>query len=341
MKIEVEEFSGTADSWDERCANYPITHLLQSYGWGEVKRTSGWTPLRLTAHDDDKKEVGCVQLLLKGPRGFRFAYIPRGPALADVGYLDPMLLSLENACRQVGAGSIIVDLPIPDLDVVFPAGWKATQPVQPCATLMVDLDTLDLMLARMRPKTRYNIRLAQKRGVTVARRYDASAVQEFYTLLVDTARRDGFGIHPIEYYEEFWHQFVTKDRAVILTAKLDAELLAALVVAMWGKQAYYLYGASASVGRQHMASYLLQWEAMKWAMERGCRSYDLWGVPPNAAPDMPEEAIEAMRVKEGGLWGVFRFKAGFGGHLHRFIAVRRELNLRGRAIALLASLRTR
>ena len=162
----------------------------------------------------------------------------------------------------------------------------------------------------MKQKTRYNIRLAGKKGVTVRPWDDLEA---FHRMLLLTGGRDGFGVHSLEYYRRAYDLLHPKDMGEILVAEYEGKALAALFVARQGTRAYYLYGASSDEERSRMPAYILQWEAMKWAKERGCEEYDLWGVP-----DEEEATLEAgFEKRSDGLWGVYRFKRGFGGQLQR------------------------
>jgi len=163
----------------------------------------------------------------------------------------------------------------------------------------------------MKQKTRYNVRLAARRGVTVRAGGEAD-LPAFYRLMTETAERDEFGIHTRAYYEAAHHLFVP-DHGRLLLAEYEGQLLAALVVFAFGGGAVYMYGASSDEQRNLMPTYLLQWEAMRWARERGCHTYDLWGVP-----DEDEPTLEATFTgRSDGLWGVYRFKRGFGGRLVR------------------------
>jgi lipid II:glycine glycyltransferase (peptidoglycan interpeptide bridge formation enzyme) len=162
----------------------------------------------------------------------------------------------------------------------------------------------------MKPKTRYNTRLAVKKGVTV-RTWDD--IEAFHKMMLVTVGRDGFGIHSLEYYKRAYELLQPNGLGEILVAEYEGKPLAALFVARNGHRAYYLYGASTDEERNRMPTYLLQWEAMKWAKERGCKEYDLWGIP-----DEDEETLEAnFETRHDGLWGVYRFKRGFGGELKR------------------------
>jgi lipid II:glycine glycyltransferase (peptidoglycan interpeptide bridge formation enzyme) len=132
-------------------------------------------------------------------------------------------------------------------------------------------------------------------------------------MLLLTGERDGFGVHSEKYYQRAYDLLYPKGMCELLLAEYEGKPLAALFVACHGDRAYYLYGASTDEERNRMPAYLLQWEAMKWAKARGCEEYDLWGVP-----DEGEETLEAnFELRHDGLWGVYRFKRGFGGQLKR------------------------
>ncbi len=190
---------------------------------------------------------------------------------------------------------------------------RSPQNIQPPRTLLVHLDgSEEEILGRMKQKTRYNIRLAAKKGVSVRPWQDLEA---FHEMLLVTGGRDGFGVHALEYYRRAYELFHPIGMAELLLAEYEGKPLAALMVFGRGKRAWYVYGASNDEERSRMPTYLLQWEAMRWAKARGCEVYDLWGVP-----DEEEAALEGGFESRGdGLWGVYRFKRGFGGELKRAI----------------------
>jgi peptidoglycan pentaglycine glycine transferase (the first glycine) len=184
-------------------------------------------------------------------------------------------------------------------------------PVQPRRTIVVDLSGSETdWMGRMRQKTRYNIRLAERKEVQV---HSSSQVQVFHELMQTTGQRDGFGVHSLEYYRQAYELFHPAGMVELFLAEYASRPLAGLMVFSHGKRAWYLYGASNDEERNRMPAYLLQWEAMRWATQRGCTQYDLWGVP-----DAGEEDLEAQfERRSDGLWGVYRFKRGFGGVLRR------------------------
>jgi lipid II:glycine glycyltransferase (peptidoglycan interpeptide bridge formation enzyme) len=168
------------------------------------------------------------------------------------------------------------------------------------------------ILANMKQKTRYNIRLASRKGVSVS---PASDVMKFYNLVQVTSERDQFDVHSFEYYQKAYDLFYQNGYCELFFAEYDRKLLAAIMVFVFRKKAWYFYGASANQHRNLMAPYAVQWEAMRWARDQGCVEYDLWGVP-----DKDFEKLETeFTHRRDGLWGVYRFKRGFGGRLQRVV----------------------
>jgi lipid II:glycine glycyltransferase (peptidoglycan interpeptide bridge formation enzyme) len=245
--------------------------------------------------------------------GFSIAYLPKGPIGSDWTALWP---EVDRLCRKKRALMLKLE----------PDGWESDSrplaellpgfrpddiPVQPRRTLVISLDGSETdWLERMKQKTRYNIRLAQRKEIQVKPTSDLAG---FYHLMQATGQRDGFGVHSLEYYRRAYDLFHPGGMAELLLAEYAGQPLAALMVFALGRRAWYFYGASNDQERNRMPTYLLQFEAMRWAAARGCREYDLWGVP-----DEEEETLEANFEQRGdGLWGVYRFKRGFGGQLLR------------------------
>lgn len=190
-------------------------------------------------------------------------------------------------------------------------GWRfAADQVQFRNTVMLDLNrTNEQILADMAPKTRYNIRLASKKGVRV-RDGTPRDLPSLYKMYAETSSRDGFVIRDESYYRMVWSTFMENQgrerepAAEALIAEVEDEPIAALFLFRFAGRAYYMYGMSREAHREKMPNQLLQWEAICRAKARGCTAYDLWGAPDEFGPNDP-------------LWGVFRFKQGLGGDVVR------------------------
>jgi lipid II:glycine glycyltransferase (peptidoglycan interpeptide bridge formation enzyme) len=187
-------------------------------------------------------------------------------------------------------------------------------PFQPGRTVKVPLLNDDDLLKQMHQKTRYSVRLAQRRGVEVERaRHSSGNVDFFFALLQDTSERNEFGIHTRQYYDDFLDVF--KDDALMLLARVEGQVAAGLIAAKYGEEAIYMYGGSSSQHRAHGAAFLLQFEAMRWAREAGCVRYDLWGIP-EVDPESTAEHGDRIASTKGDDWrGLYRFKTGFGGEI--------------------------
>ena len=288
--------------WNQFLSRHPNSHLLQTGEWGELKSAFGWKPIRIVTGN-----VGVQILFRRLPLGFTVGYIPKP------NFDQSLWSEIESVCKQSRA--IFLKLEPDSWDNQKPETWNlklraSPHNIQPPRTIIVDIKSIEEILSRMKPKTRYNIRLAEKKGVTVRSWID---IESFHGMMLVTGRRDGFGIHSLEYYKRAYELLHPKGMGEIFVAEYAGKPLAALFVACYGNRAYYLYGASTDEERNRMPTYLLQWEAIKWAKAHGCEEYDLWGVP-----DEDEATLEAnFETRHDGLWGVYRFKRGFGGELRR------------------------
>ncbi|MEW6400330.1 MAG: peptidoglycan bridge formation glycyltransferase FemA/FemB family protein [Chloroflexota bacterium] len=312
--------------WNQFLQNHPNAHLLQTGEWGELKSAFGWDAVRVV-----NGEVGAQILFRRLPLGFTVGYLPKGPVCSEqlsvISHQSSVVSEqfwseVHSVCKQHRAiflkiePNVWEDSPLSILHlssfILHPSSFILSKHnIQPPRTIIINVEeSEEQILARMKQKTRYNIRLAEKKGVTVRAWDDLAA---FHKMMLLTGERDGFGVHSLEYYQRAYNLLHPKDMCEILLAEFEGKPLAALMVARSGDQAYYLYGASTDEERNRMPTYLLQWEAVRWAKARGCDEYDLWGVP-----DADEATLEAnFEKRRDGLWGVYRFKRGFGGELKR------------------------
>lgn len=293
-------------------------NFLQSWEWGEFQKAAGFDVLRL----GESSTASFGQFIRRPlPFGHFYWYCPRGP----LGDLDAFFGHIDTSMyRSVGpefGGAMFVRLE-PPVAKVYPVakamGDKpggesigvSVTPVQPAQTLILDLKKEpEELLAAMHEKTRYNIRLAEKKGVRV---YAASGREDsfeiFWDLLQETTTRDAFHAHDKSYYRTMLDTLSGdpesdgKNRPVarLAFAEHDGKVLAANLMIYFGGTATYLHGASSRVQREVMAPYLLHWHLIRESRSWGCYAYDFWGVAPENRPEHP--------------WaGITRFKRGFGG----------------------------
>ncbi len=297
--------------WNQFLANHPDAHLLQMGEWGELKSTFGWKPVRIIAGD-----VGAQILFRKLPLGFTVGYMPKPIFSGQWSVVsDQFWKEVDSICKKNHAVFLKIELDVWDTEFILHPSREAfilsPHNIQPPRTVVIDIrGSEESILAKMKPKCRYNTRLAEKKGITV-RAWDD--IKSFHEMMTVTGGRDNFGVHSSEYYQRAYELFHPKGTCELLVAEYEGKPLASLMVFANGKRAWYVYGASNDEERNRMPTYLLQWEAICWAKARGCEEYDLWGVP-----DENEEKLEAeFESRHDGLWGVYRFKRGFGGEVKR------------------------
>jgi len=296
--------------WSTLIAADPMPSFLQSRAWGDLKARFGWRAVRLGLVDGDGVARAGLQLLLRTMRplpllpGVGVAYVPRGPlGEAPPDALRELLEATRQAAAGAGASFLRIEPPAHSFATLGPVlgemGFDRTaQYVQIRTTGLIDLrPEEDEILAGFKSKTRYNIRLSERRGVKVRPAAGPADLAAFHAMTVVTGARDGFAVHAPEYYEAAWSTF-QPDAGRLLIATVEDGDVGALFVVRCGGVATYLYGASTGAGRRAMPNYRLQWAAMRWAREQGCHTYDLWGM---IDPEIEQDPMA----------GVHRFKQGF------------------------------
>jgi lipid II:glycine glycyltransferase (peptidoglycan interpeptide bridge formation enzyme) len=312
--------------WDELIvANPDGGQILQTRAWGEFKRSWGWRPTYWIAAAGDTE----VAVLFLRRRIWGFGdlwYAPKGPGVRDTGTLVALLSD-----RQPMADAFLVKVEpeveesAADAGALRRAGLrKAVTDVQMSrSTIVVDLDRdEDALLASFKPKCRYNIRLASRRGVevTAVPMTDAN-IATMYSLMAATRERAGFFLRSERYFRGYWELQAASGQAQLFFASWQGQVLAGVFATYVGRHAWYKDGGSIKEHSELMAPHLLQWEVMRWLRERGVRSYDLVAVPHSSA------------LAEGHpLYGLYRFKSGFNETITDFTGTW-DLPLRPRAYA--------
>jgi lipid II:glycine glycyltransferase (peptidoglycan interpeptide bridge formation enzyme) len=310
--ISVSEIQDQAE-WDGALRTLPSAHVLQSWAWTDTKAQTGWRAQRLLWTADGRPAAAAAFLSrrLSARLPIAVGYVPKGPALDwdDAALVEQVIRRIQEEAWRQHTIFLKID---PDVRSDRPTGqavrsslarrgWRASdEQIQFRNTMLTDLTPdEETLLASMKPKWRYNIRLAERRGVVV-RDGTAADLPAFYRMYVETGGRDGFLVRPYSYYESIWSPFLVGGLAQLLLAELDGGFVAGLMLFRFGETAWYFYGASTANGRDAMPNHALQWAALRWSKAAGCTRYDWWG-----APDRLEESDP--------MWGVYRFKAGFGG----------------------------
>ena len=347
-------------SWNSFVSSFDDPAILQSHEWGELKALHGWMPIRV-AVEDDGKIVAAISILKRKLPYFNLNifYAPRGPVVdfENTEALDFLLDEVRKLAKKHRAIALKIDPQIVESrelkvesrevkieDILKERGFSyCKKQIQPRSTFVVDLTlTEEKLLASFEEKTRYNIRLSAKKGVTVKKMSTDEGVDTFYNIYKETASRDNFLIHPIRYYRNIKKLLIggkelletscsTLEKSAIggkeqlgtscstlgKKATPGSNIFIAYhkdipVAGVWtfnfGKKIWYMYGASLSSYRNVMPNHALHWHIMKWAKEKELKDYDMFGIPSNPTEKHP-------------LWGVYRFKKGFNGKLVKYIGV--------------------
>jgi peptidoglycan pentaglycine glycine transferase (the first glycine) len=285
------------DKWDalHQANRIRSGDFLHSWHWGEFQHSLGRKVMRFS---DGTSLAQVIELPL--PFGKKYWYCPKGPISINPKFID----ELAGLAKAAGAMFLRVEPqgPHPTLSQVGRGaggeGLRQVHSIQPRCTSIVDLaKSEDELMRAMHEKTRYNIRLAERHGVTVERYIDdAKTFDELYDLFATTARRDRFHLHEKSYYAAQLKVFA--EQIITFIARYQGKMVAVAIVMFSGDTATYLHGASSSEHRNVMAPHALHWAIMKCAKEQGYRCYDLWGISTGDEPSWE---------------GITRFKTGFGG----------------------------
>lgn len=289
--------------------NSLVSHPLQSWEWGEFRQKTGVEVVRLGIYQEDKLSAGYQVTIHSLPKiPYTIIYFPRGP-LPD----KLMLVTLKKLARL--RRTIFVKL---EPNVHLPAkkteelllsfGCRVGRPYFTPWSFQLNLNrSEEEILARMKPKTRYNLRLSQKHQVKIIRDKSAKAFTTFLKLMWETCQRQGFYAHSLEYHQTLWETLAPTDIYHLFLAEYQGQILAAYVFFVFNKVLYYPYGGSTRIHKEVMPTYSLFWEAIKFGKEKGCQTFDMWGSPgPNPSPKDP-------------WYGFHHFKQGFGADLVQFM----------------------
>ena len=314
---------------------HPTDILFQTNYWSRVKCRLGWNAMAFDVCFQTVKKGDILVLIGSARDDLKIAYVPQGPEFEpDAEMYGTFLEILSQALKQYLDSSVAViryDLPWKSQYAIdFKSGkfglehpsarlrelrmnigtqtWhlrKAPLDLTVADTLIIDLTrSREDILAAMKPKTRYNIKLSRRKGVCI---FDASIenLPLFYELYLQTAERNGFKASGYVHFDALFSSLDCKTDSVeifFLLAKQGMDTLTGAIIAISGRRASYLFGASSNQGRHLMAPYVLHWEVIKRVQKKGCLTYDMGSVSPSADPNHP-------------FYGMYRFKTGFGGEI--------------------------
>lgn len=296
-----------ATAKDKTKFNRAATHVMQSWEWGEFREKNGQKVFRLIEENEQNKVVGVYSFTVhKVPRlTFSIGYMPK-----SLWPTENVLKKIEEIARQEKIVFLKIEpeekaetfrVPKSKLKIV-----KSRKDIFAKSTFVVDLKkSEEELLSNLDQKTRYNVRLAVKKGVTV-RVGKPSEIDKFIKLQKETAKRNGFYLHPDNYYRTVFEIFNKEKMAELVVGEFKGKILTAWMLFFFKDVAYYPYGGSASEMRNLMHSNIVAWEALKIAKDRGAKEFDMWG------------ALGRNPNEKDPWFGFHKFKSGYGGRLAEF-----------------------
>ena len=317
MKFVTDEES--KKKYEEFLEHHERCNFQQSLEWAKVK--SNWKNEVILAENEEGNIIGSLSVLIrKIPIFGNIMYSSRGPVcdIHDISVLKQLTDGAKELAKKYKAIVLSIEPDIESSDQVFKdlimsLGYRIKddaknfrEEIQPRYVFRLDIKnkTEDEMFSEFHSKTRYNIRLAIKKGVTV-KEGTREDLKEFHKIMVETGKRDEFIIRPLEYFEKMYDN-LAPDHMKLLMAYYEDKPIAGVIPIMYGNKTWYLYGASSNQHRNLMPNYLLQWEMIKIAIKRKSDIYDLRGVSGVVDESHPQ-------------YGLYRFKKGFGAQFTEFV----------------------
>lgn len=293
-------------------------HFFQSHEWGEFKTRLGWTPVRLTLHRDGGL-VGSGQFMFYSTPGIPggMLFCPKGPWLPwdDEEAVRAFFDGVVEVAKRHNAHTVKIEPEVSSdredvKEHLRALGFeKFRWDLNFKTTLAVDLSPSEEdILANMKRTTRYNVRYAGRKGVEVVKDNSPEAIEQFWGMIELVIERNKFWHRPKEYVVASWKAMFDAGMADLFFAEHEGDRLAGYLAITMGHKLWYLSGASVDVKKKLKPTYLLQWEVIKWAKERGATYYDMVNIP------HPDELEEGHPMS-----GIYEFKAGFGGEVADFI----------------------
>ena len=278
------------ENYEEFIKKEELCDFQQSKEWAEVKEF--WENEIIVMQDNNRNiKVSMSILIRKIPIFGNLMYVPRGPIgdIHDEDILKELTIKMKEIAKKYKAFVIIIEPNVKKEDKLFEKlarklGYKINskaikfdQEIQARHNFRLNLEnkTKDEIFKNFASKTRYNVRLAIKKGVIVEEKNE-SGIDEFYALMQETGKRDNFRTRPKEYFEKILKEFPYQTKIYI--AYYENEPISAIMPMLYGNKMWYLYGASSNKHRNLMSTYLLQWEMIKLAIENNCKVYDFRGV---------------------------------------------------------------
>jgi len=304
---------------NEFLQSHEKSHFMQSFEWTKVK--DNWKHEFVVAYDKKNNIIGAMMILIRRmPLGYSLMYAPRGPVcdVHDKELMKALLEKVKELAKKYKAYTFKIDTDVLKTDEEFtkmmesfgfkmPKQNKNFEGIQPRFVFRINNlkgKSEEDVINSFESKTRYNIRLATKKEVTV-KIAEKKDLKDFHRIMLETGVRDNFVIRSLEYFEKMYDEMAPNHLRLYM-AYLDNEPIAGTIAILYGDKCWYLYGASSNAHRNVMPNYLLQWSMIQWSLENNCNAYDFRGVSGNLDPSNP-------------LYGLYRFKKGFNGDFTEFV----------------------
>jgi len=314
--MPIEEIKNK-EKWDEFVASKKGSQFLQSYYWGEFKKGLGYKVRRFVFTEDEDIKMTAQVIKKDLPLGNNYLYCPRGPVLAEdlsddekTEIIDEFIKKIKKWAKKENSVFLKIEPPLikKENNIDFNnLGFQKAQSIQPPHTVIINLEeSEDEILKQMHKKTRYNIRLARRKGVKIEFSQDIKDVEKFYQLVKVVNQREGISSFSLDYYKKMFKIFLKDDNILLIKGIFKGKTIVMNLIIFYGDMAVYNHGASANKHRNVMAPHLAHWKTIKKAKEKGLKFYDLRGIAPN---DNPEHK-----------WaGLTRFKKGFSKNVVEYV----------------------
>jgi lipid II:glycine glycyltransferase (peptidoglycan interpeptide bridge formation enzyme) len=302
-----------SSAWDGFVSQAQDGSLLQAWAWGSLKARYGWRVTRYFWTEQGQPICAASVLRRSLPGGLALNYAPRGPVLnGRLAEWPAFWQALRERLAAEGGTILKVDpewTGDADRAVLEEAGGRpGRHAIQHQASMIVDIRGGDAAFMRLKESTRRNVRSGERQGITVEASDASAAMETFYSLLQETALREEFKIRSRTYYQDLLALFRERGQVSIYLARHGDQLLAGAVMLFYGPRLIYLFGGTRTGAKELKPGYVLHWRAIQDAQQRGCSTYDMWGVPVRPEPGHPG-------------YGYFVFKSRFNGEIVRYIGI--------------------
>lgn len=301
--------------WNDFIGSSTFGSITQTYEWGKLAQHADSKPIYIGVLDDQEHLCAAMLVLVMYLPFLKstYFYVPRGPVIEDPASpaLPVLLHFVDDQARQYKAFMIKIDPAVEEHDEQWAHafrehGFHSTDKyIHGRGEWVLDIfPTEKEQFDYMKPKWRYNIRLAQRKGVVIRQGHNLEDIQTFHRILQETSQRDQFFIHQIDHFVYMMSIFEPGEKGALFLAEYNGQAIAGIIVMRSGDWCWYRYGASSAQVRNVMPNHLLQWAGFQWGREHGCTHYNFMGIP---------AILTEQEGPKDPNWGVYTFKRGFGG----------------------------